>query len=165
MTNNILFLDIDGVLNDLERHLSGFYGIKGHCVTQLLRVVHAVKPRIVISSSWRYFVLSGQMTLDGFRHMLATHDVPFEIYGRIEGVTAADEAVPTRGGQIAEYVEHDPFLLCGGYERPNFVVLDDCPPCFDFKPVESRVVKTDGRVGLTKADADVVIQMFQKGTA
>lgn len=154
-----LFLDIDGVLNDRTfNDLAESSTLKSECVREFNRILYAA-PRlaVVLSSAWRYMVANHAMTLNGFHHMLRTHGVSRHMV--LMGRTVVDEEIPTRGGQIKHWLDNEDFFR-EDYECESFVVLDDAPDGMCFKPVEHRLVKTDGKVGLTATDADRVIAML-----
>lgn len=80
-----IFLDIDGVLNDHERHANGYTGLKKANVDAfnwLLKLVPDHK--IIISSAWRYM---GVTPLQ-FEYLLLTHGV--DCSGRVKGFTRKD---------------------------------------------------------------------------
>lgn len=84
----LLFLDIDGVLNDHTRMASGYCTIhtdKGDLLNQILDAHPDVQ--IVISSAWRYLVTGGHMTVKGFENMLLTYGL--KVFNRVHGVTRA----------------------------------------------------------------------------
>ena len=133
----LIFLDIDGVLNahaydnhsDIESST-----IERDCVAALNLLIDASNPQIVVSSAWRYMIglnwrtptnkipvdrLSrdpkGAMTLRGFEYLLRTYGVRAK--GRLIGVTARDEEIPTRGEQITAWL--------GRHGRRPYIVVDD----------------------------------------
>lgn len=58
----LLFLDIDGVLNDHTRTPSGYCGIQADKVSHLNFILkEAPEVQIVISSAWRYIMLRGDI--------------------------------------------------------------------------------------------------------
>jgi hypothetical protein len=152
----LLYLDLDGVLNGHERLSNGYCGICPVNVgvfNSLLAEFSDLK--LVISSSWRYLVLSGDMTLRGFENLLLTHGL--KCHGRVAGVTGPDEdwlewdgtgdryaALQEQGCDIrakqilAHVTEHQP---------EQWAVLDDMAV-----PVP-RLVRTNGTLGLTSANA------------
>lgn len=126
----VIFLDIDGVLNDGHAEEGAAYcGIQRPLVGRLNRILHAVPDcQLVISSSWRYFIFAGHMTITGFEVMLAAAGV--HCRGRVHGHTESDEkcCVPqklsddtwydrTRAKQIEAYIDEHSIL--------QYVVLDD----------------------------------------
>lgn len=148
---NIIFLDIDGVLNNhrfasLMNQLYGGNGYGGgfrtnnpkykdvkwdfYNVGNLKTLMHKTHARIVISSSWRRF-----HTQDHFKAM-------FQLYGlppaRIIGNTIL-QTLPgwIRGDAINKYISD--------YNITNYVILDDAA---DFYPGQI-LVRTDPEYGLT----------------
>lgn len=151
---NLLFLDIDGVLNDHTRTQSGYCGIQADKALILNRILH-FNPglQIVISSAWRYLIINGQMTLKGFEYLLLSHGV--KCYGLLHGHTVADEKIPHcnegnpsdwdveewnraglwwRSAQILAYVEE--------HKPDKWVVLDD------LELDVPHLVRTDGKKGI-----------------
>jgi hypothetical protein len=170
----LIFLDIDGVLNAHEKLPSGYCGIGRAQVDQLNRILAAVSDaKLVISSAWRYLILSGSMTIGGFERLLLTHGV--NCCQRLHGHTSADPvSVAThtepfdaewwkllglewRAGQIGDYLA-DVDWQGGTLEMEPFVVLDDLPL------VVPNLIQTDGAVGLTPEHADAAIKILM-GTA
>lgn len=153
-----LFLDVDGCLNDHKwNDLAGSTTLDRRCVNELNRILHTV-PRVgvVLSSAWRYMIANKALTLLGFKYLLQTHGVTKDI--NLVGITPPDERIPTRGMQIRHWLDN--YEGRSMFECESFVVLDDAPDGMCFCPVEHRLVKTDGKVGLTAADADRVIAML-----
>ena len=67
----IIFLDIDGVLNQTGNAAS--LPFDPNCVMYLNHVIKETGAHIVISSAWRYQILEGHMTLKGFEFLMKTH--------------------------------------------------------------------------------------------
>ncbi len=160
----VLFLDIDGVLNDHAK-LPGsvFCGIVAACIVQLNRVIAATHCRLVLTSSWRYLILRGAMTVEGFEQMLYTHGLipagddgkPYHLFDHLpaDDTDPRYQAGSERGLQIADWLSrHDAIEA--------FAVVDDGPPGMQFEPVEDRLIRTRGDVGLTGTDADRLIELF-----
>ena len=150
----LCFIDVDGVLNDHERHANGYCGVKAECVArlnELLRLFPDVL--LVVSSSWRYLVLNGSCTLDGLTNLFLTHGL--DCFGRLHGVTASDEEI-CGGGRPVEYLkEHGAeirreqiYRYARAQGAARFVVLDD----LDLRMPE--LVRTEGAVGLTADDVE-----------
>lgn len=146
----LLFLDIDGVMNDHGQSMPIHNGIQETPVRYLNKIINHTGCAVVISSAWRYMILRGAMTELGFYYMMKTHGVNDL---RIHGVTASDEDIPRREDQIRDYVDrHNP---------TNWAVLDDLPLWGNKHP---NFVQTDGHVGLTKKEADLVIRILNGRT-
>lgn len=162
---DLLFLDIDGVANDHSKLPGSVYcGIQLDRVAILNRILYAVPDtQLVISSAWRYMLLAGDMTLRGFEYLLNTHGVHAE--GRLHGCTCSDEEIEphpqtldqrawrayglrVRPKQILRYVNVTAFPC------RKFAVLDDLPLKVP------HLVQTDGAVGITNKEADLVVSLL-----
>lgn len=150
-SNTLVFLDVDGVLNDHSTYANGYCGLKPECVAQFNRVLQETSADIVLSSAWRYLVLSGSMDLRGLTNLFLTHGL--DCYGRIVGVTPSDEDIPVRGRQIRAWLNE-----YGDGRR--YVVIDDMDDEDDFRITANGhpMIQTDGNVGMTEIDADWVIE-------
>lgn len=142
----LLFLDIDGVLNNGKPTASGYCTIdydKVLLLNELLDTLPDVE--IVITSAWRYMVLTNQMTLSGFENMLLTYGL--KVRGRLHGTTPFDgEHGYDRDGLIRLYIE---WSGC-----THFVVFDDLD-----LPVPN-LVKTESATGLTREHITKAIQLL-----
>ena len=83
------------MLNGHEQDAWGYNRIQPGPVVHLNRILAETEARLVISSSWRYLVHSGAMTLEGFSYMLITHGIG--CHGRLAGITCRDEEAGPRG--------------------------------------------------------------------
>lgn len=164
MNDRILFFDVDGVLNNHAINKDAqSCTLEPKCVREFNRILAVCEPRVVVSSAWRYLILRQSMTLQGFGHLLRTHGVSERIGRLLEGCTLSDEVLPTRGKQIEQWLHQYTTARLGVIaSNPTFVVLDDAPAGMCFEPVAHRLVRTDGMVGLTAADADRVIAMLRR---
>lgn len=149
----VLFLDIDGVLNGHEYNEEAqSNGIRADCVQRLNRVLGMTDCSIVLSSAWRYMVLRGAMTLQGFSYMLRTHGVrsPMRLIGCF-GEDDQTEDPDERARQVLAWrAEHE--------HTGRWAVVDDMDLGFLGMPF----VQTDKTKGLTDEDADRLIK-FLKG--
>jgi len=161
----LIFLDIDGVLNNHVVLKNGINSIDRQNVEQLNILIRATDARVVISSAWRYMILGGAMTLEGFRYMLMAHGLTSE--ARIVGHTCSDEAMPERGDQIALYLATEATPAA----RKHYVILDDGSelPQGDNRTTMSqsltgahgyRWVLVDGSRGLTAPDVEKAVAIL-----
>lgn len=134
----IIFLDIDGVLNGHRAMTNGYNTIDRECVARLNEIVRATGGEVVISSAWRYMILGGAMTVQGFCYLLRTYG--FE--GEVVGYTKSDEAIPERADQILDYVRT--------WEVMRWITLDDGSP--DLKRLGDRWIKTNAETGIQPSD-------------
>lgn len=147
----VLFLDIDGVLNgheyDREAESST---LRPALVARLNRILAETDCAVVLSSAWRYMVLNGAMTLNGFGYLLRTHGV--RIGGGLVGATGRDPQTedPEERGRLIQA-----WVTANRVER--FAVVDDMAGGFTGLPI----VRTDGARGLTDADADALIALLK----
>lgn len=160
---NILFLDVDGVLNSgpwlmLETQRSKDFhrrtdididamSIDPEAVARLQRIVDATGAKIVLSSSWRYFYSPSK-----FMKLLRAHKF---VGDDIIGSTPLSEDVPgrkCRGDEVAMWLKEHYFLRV-----KKFVILDDDE---SFGDLEYRLVRTKFEHGLTDSDAEAAIALF-----
>jgi hypothetical protein len=145
-----IFLDIDGVLNNLESlrfprtkvncsRLS-FSAAHPLCIQASNRIIKFTDARIVVSSTWRGIGL----------------EVLFEIFERwgIAGTTISHTPDlgfdHERGDEISNWLSLYP-------EVESFVILDDGD---DMGHLKHRLVQTNFEIGLTEADADRAIAIL-----
>lgn len=149
----LVFLDIDGVLNDFEQSWGAVPDYNPEfvprCVQNFNRIIRETEASIVISSSWRGLIHTGQMTLNGFRVLLRTHAIHGYVVGYTREESAGVDCEP-RWAQIADWLKKP----CGDLER--YCILDDCADAFGGRPG----VQTNGAVGLTESDADAAIAIL-----
>lgn len=188
MSDCILFLDIDGVLNGhrfVGEALS--CNIVKPCVQELNRIIRVTECKVVLSSAWRYMVTGGAMTVGGFAYMLRTHGA-IGAWNWLIDTTAPDEHCPEcgyrhrkrkRGGGFECKYTPDGYYECikchspshraaqvkswlrrnPAWSGPHVVVDDDD---YEFTASKIPFVQTDGAVGLTRTDADRVIELLRR---
>lgn len=178
MSYPLIFLDVDGVLNAHEFDPGVRCGqIHREKVARLNRILRATDARIILSSAWRYMVHRGEATLKGMDWLFRSHGM---LAGRLVGITRPGAMIrgdydgkpgswplsDKRGGQIRHWMdEHG--------EGRRYVVIDDGGTADGTPDGEwtdlgilaagHPVVWTDGKVGLTDADADRVIATLARG--
>ena len=150
--NKLIFLDIDGVLNGHESHGNGYCGTRPDCVARFNRILSATGAAIVVSSAWRYLVLSGSMTIVGLENLLLSHGV--DCREKIRDVTRPDVGDEMRGLQISLWLKSRKF------PPDAYVVLDDMD---DISAYGHPFVRTESKTGLTDEDADRAIAILMGG--
>jgi hypothetical protein len=149
MSQRVVFLDFDGVLNgerfrqacnqDPALNLaSGSFGIDARAIALLNRIVARTSAKLVVSSSWRR-----QRSLLHLREELSERGLK----GHVLDVTPLAGGLG-RGGEIRAWLEQN--------AAEGFVVLDDLPPSGGLEP---RWVQTDPIHGLTAKDCDRAIEL------
>lgn len=152
----VIFLDIDGVLNDhWWDDNAQSTTIKDYCIKNLNRIIRKTDAKIVLSSAWRYMILNGAITFKGFEYLLRTHGLLSS--AQIIGTTISDEETIgydqqdksqfVRPEQIKDFLSKHP-------EIENYVILDDMSLGLE------NHIKTDGQVGLTEEKADLAIKIL-----
>ena len=141
--NPIIFLDIDGVLNDHGRVIDYHCGIQFDKVERLNIITSTIGADLVISTAWRYLILGGAMTVDGFGYLLKTHGV----FGNVIGNTCSDEMISGRSNQITAYIKR---------LNTKYLVIDDLPI------IGHPLVQTDGFVGLTDENVEQALKIFKE---
>ncbi len=150
----LLFLDIDGVLNNhYSNPVTLCCGITDYCVDNLNDIIEETDCQIVLISAWRYMILAGAMTVSGFEYLLQTHGV--NCHNRIIGYTNRDEAAPTRADLILNWLrDHN-------YERMPYAIVDDLDLGYTTKSLP--FVETDGQMGLVHKDVNEIIKILNGG--
>jgi hypothetical protein len=149
----IVLLDIDGVLNDntLDPEAESST-LRPAAVQRLREILRATGAKLVLTSSWRYLITAGAMTVEGFEYLLRTHGVP---KGSLVGHTPRDEELPGRGAQIRRWLEAHGAVAA-------WTALDDDPLALGED--SWRQVRTQRGVGLTDADVRQAIEVLGRDT-
>lgn len=160
----ILFLDMDGVTNGHVKYPNHYARTEWECVERVNRILREVPTaKVVISSSWRYMVHTGTMTVKGFENLMLA--LGFDVFERILDVTCLDEeyqgdmtkpefytwisehGIAVRARQIQKWLDENPVWS-------SFAVLDDY-----FLPIPN-MVQTDGQRGISDDDATQAIRLL-----
>lgn len=144
---NIVFLDVDGVLNNwdtVERH-GGYIGIDPAKVAMLHDIIAKTGCVLVLSSTWR---LTDNMRQHVYDTIGAEHFI---------GVTADHGRYRrynynTRPDEVAEWIDHNVIVT----DNFRYAILDDDFDWFDDQPI----FRTNMYVGLTDEIAHQVIVHF-----
>jgi len=158
----ILFLDVDGVLNNIVSLSRGIH-IDPHCVVLLDRVLEEVPDvDIVISSVWRANGVDKMEFLlesTGLQNSKRIEIEPgaeegdlrkMKFHSRIVGTTGKWD--DCRGREIQNWLDAHP-------EVERFVIVDD-----DSDMLENQLpffVQTEGSVGLTSYDVEKIIELLR----
>ena len=145
---NIIFLDIDGVLNShrklkevydrTHRPHSGYnYPFDEICLSNLKFLVETTDSKIVITSTWRKDQEGRNKIIEALKE--------YELDHHIIGYTPILHT--SRGKEIKEY-------LSTLEEQPNFIILDDDT---DMEDLKDYLIKTNIQVGLTSDNTEEAI--------
>lgn len=153
---NIIFLDIDGVLNSHRKlkevydkthkpHSGYNYPFDELCLENLKTLVEATNSKIVITSTWRKDKEGREKLIQALKE--------YELDQRIIGYTPILNK--TRGIEIKAY-------LSTLDHQPNFIILDDDT---DMESLIDYLIKTNIQVGLTKENIEeAIIKLTKKRT-
>lgn len=165
--NRIIFLDIDGVLNN-EHSFNRWQSLKDKgfladglnvsdcidpaCVNNLNTILYNTDAKIVLSSSWRLF-----NTVDWVQNHLKSFGFLGTIIDATPDLTVKSEksnivVSQPRGKEISQWIQDNEF-------DGDFVIIDDLE---DVRPFTKRLVKTDISTGLTETHVDEVLNLFNK---
>lgn len=172
---NIIFLDIDGVLNSVETyeklkeaHKQGLtlnYGPHGtiynlhdkSMVANLNRIIKETNAYIVLSSCWRYG-LNSQGEIKALLNKI------FKIKGNVLGKTPESLVWKTRAEEIQAWLDCSLgfYLYALNEERKNvkFIIIDDDS---NFGHLQNHLIKTDRNKGLTEKDVNLAIEKLGGG--
>lgn len=150
---NIIFLDVDGVLNSIsglkeaykinKRPYSGYdYPFDAKCMNNLKELVEKTNAFLVITSTWRKDELGKNILLYELKK--------YGIDNRVIGYTSVMRQ--SRGEEIKEYLKKL-------NEEVNFIILDDDG---DFDDLEKHLINTDYEVGLTEEKKDIAIKKLTR---
>ena len=142
----IIFLDIDGVLNNdktVTRTPDGYVGISDNLCKRLEKIIKTTKAKVVLTSSWK--TNSSFQDLAYMRKRLNRHlALPI-------GQTHEKRA-GLRGTGIKDYLETHP---CD-----EFVILDDYIFNFEEEGLWDHFILTDPMVGLTNENVEDAIRIL-----
>lgn len=153
---NIIFLDIDGVLNSHRKlkevydkthkpHSGYNYPFDELCLENLKTLVEATNSKIVITSTWRKDKEGREKLIQALKE--------YELDQRIIGYTPILHQ--KRGIEIKSYLDTLE-------TQPNFIILDDDT---DMESLIDYLIKTNIQVGLTKENIEeAIIKLTKKRT-
>jgi len=141
---NIIFLDVDGVLNSAESIGKRGVHLDAVKVALVRKICQKTNARVVISSSWRYLyslkTLQAMLWAVGLSRDLVVDCIPHEIKG-------------SRGSSIKAWLQK--------HYTQSYVIIDDSN---DMLPEQQeRFVHTSFDTGMTRADMNKAIEILRKG--
>lgn len=155
--SKIIFLDIDGVLNDGqtdERAPSGCIGIDYPKVNLLKHIIDCTGAQVVLSSSWKEEFLDGELTTEDGMYLV---EQLAQVFVELEDITVPGKASAYRGSEIRNWLDRHP-------DVDRWVVIDDDVFCdFEACGIFSHFVKTDYSYGLTWSLCDQAISILNEG--
>lgn len=152
----VIFLDIDGVLNNSRTRTKspdGCIGISNPLCKRLGRIIESVleetgeKPEVVLTSSWKYL----ETTEADYTYMLTKLE---KAGAKLLGATKEPEDNSIKRGQgISDFLSENPDIT-------HYVIIDDY--LFDMQDKMARhLVLTDATKGLTDADVELTVDILK----
>lgn len=149
----VIFLDIDGVLNNsatTRRTASTLYTfVSNSLIRNLKSIIDKTNAKVVLSSDWRY---------DRDDPTLNEDFLELRAELRKWGISFYD-FTPVIFNGINRGIEIDTWLKKHS-EVSNFVILDDRD---DMEPNKDHLVQTSYKKGLTKEKADEAVRVLMTG--
>ena len=141
----IIFLDVDGVLNNFTILQEGITELSEESILLLKKIIEETKSEVVISSSWRLWPET----------LKELHDKLLE-FG-IKPIDKTKELSPVKFSQSVERrKEIQEWLSRNKVE--NFAILDDDEDA----SIEGHFFQTDFNIGLTNEIAEEVIKFLNE---
>ena len=145
----IIFLDVDGVLNNSDTRTvtrDGWCFVDDRLVCNLACIVHATGAKVVLSSTWRDDWHREDETLN----TLAFEDLRNKLREfKVEIMSKTGAWRKCRGLEIQEWLDN-----WKGEEIENFIILDDWN---DMEPVKDYLFWINPTFGLTDSDVSLAI--------
>ncbi len=135
----VIFLDIDGVLNNYDTLGPLGLGWEPSLVKILKRIVKETEAKIVLSSAWRILKNNCRIITDDMK---------------IGFIDKTPQDFKTRGSEIQGWLDNNPRV-------DRFVILDDAS---DMEHLMPHLLQTDGEFGLTDEIADEAIKRLNRLT-
>lgn len=145
----VIFLDVDGVLNNdktKSRTPTGWLGVSTTLVNKLKRIISETGAVTVLSSTWKH---SDKPDLDYLYSKLGKKATP------IDRTYDPDDRDSRRGAGINDYLKNH-------QDVSGFVILDDYS--FDFREQNllPHTVLTQEHIGLTDNDVHLAIDILNE---
>ena len=144
----VIFLDVDGVLNNPRtktRTRDGWRFVDDYLVERFAQIVRATQAKVVLSSSWREGWDDNEIYFQDLRRKLVSYNIPLQ--------DRTGEWRKTRAQEIMEYLAQHP-------EITNYVILDDVP---DFSSIGYKnVVLINDLLGLTEQNVKEAIEILEE---
>lgn len=162
--SDLIFLDIDGVLNDHSfDDLAKSCRIVPSNVVHLNRIIVETGAKIVLSSAWRYLLNRDEMTLQGLDWLLRSHGVAA---GALVGITHPDTPIEwdEENGVPSKFMENERAKQVSRYRakvkhKGAYVVIDDLD--LGFTEAGHPFVQADSIQGLRRHDARKAIVILR----
>ena len=158
----IIFLDIDGVLNNAidsehhQFHKEGYYFFSKERVGHLNYILGQTGAKIVVSSTWRL-----GKTVSELQALCKWMGIEGEVIDKTEYLK---DNYTLRGNEIYKWIEDNEDLLGKrGYDFLEYVILDDESDMLLW--LKDHFVNCDGEIGLTHSNAYQAVKILNRPPA
>ena len=141
-----IFLDVDGVLNNLISERFNGINVIEEKLLLLKRLVDSTDAEIILTSSWRDSYDSREDLGKAFSYFGLTY----------RNYTPDYHGEKTRGEEISAWLS-----IQSQIAEINYVILDDLPP-EQFIKHKKHFVNVNFKTGLTDEDVDAAIEILNK---
>ena len=174
-TTKIVFLDIDGVLNNADSDMSVFFVIEVALMRILKRIIDETGASIVLTSTWRYT----EATRTTVKHFFKKGEIPqFISCTRRFDASRVDEIIcwlqdntdfeinVSLGSRVSRAPRDLPvseYTLTERMHVTHWVVIDDMnlmKKGSNTSHLKDRFVRVNKKDGLTEGDADHIIRIL-----
>jgi hypothetical protein len=161
MATKIIFLDIDGVLNngvDSDSHYDASYGeyflYSPRCVSRLNQLIASTGASLVVSSTWRLGLTLEKMTL-----LLNNMGILSPVVGMTDDLRNHHCC---RGNEVYKWIKDNKDILKYKhyYDYKSYVILDDDTDMLLWQ--KDNFVNTDGQIGITDEDVEDAIVILNR---
>ena len=153
--DKILFLDIDGVMNNIKTLQEGWKIFDPVAVEQLDRIIRTTGCKIVLSSTWRIAGITsihGPLDNASIGHQDRAERIKATVFDKTPDYVGKGSA--ERGHEIQAWLDINKF-------EGKFVIVDDDS---DMAHLKDHLVQTNFDDGLTKELADEIISRLGEQT-
>ena len=144
----VIFLDFDGVLNNMNCLANG-YMFSDYNMKNLAKIIKTTNAKIVLSTSHR----NNQLSLHSFNQACRKEGINDLVYGKTDVIPPTQDVFKNkriRPTEIEMWLDDHP-------EVKRYVIIDD----MDMIDV-NNFVQTNFHYGLTEVDADKAIKILKK---
>lgn len=156
---NIIFLDVDGVLNcaSTKERCGQYIGIEEEKVRLLKQLVDKTKAYLILTSTWKFMWYRSPEQKCKQDELADYLDESLDKYGLKITEKTRDKDPFNRGRGIIDYLT---MIRRRGVKVNNFVILDDMTFDYVLTNLKNHFVKTNYETGLQQKHIDLALFMM-----
>lgn len=153
----IIFLDIDGVLNDDTDESwndvgDDYYPHSKTLVSNLNEIIRQTNAKLVLSSTWRL-----GLDLEQISDLMKRIGIVGDFIGYTDSLNSS---YAVRGNEILKWIIDNEEIVGQRYEFKNYLILDDDCDMLYFQ--RNNFIHLDGRKGLTTEYVNLAIEILNQ---